>query len=148
MTDAKGRIIAIDYGNKRCGIAVTDPSQLIATALTTIEPKEVIPFLTVYTAKEKVEAIVIGEPRHMDNTLSGPLEAIENFVRSLERAFHAIKIKRIDERFTSKMAERSMIEGGLKKSKRKVKGTLDQISAVLILQDYLLQQVAIKERSS
>jgi putative Holliday junction resolvase len=148
MTGAKGRIIAIDYGNKRCGIAVTDPLQMIATALTTIEPKEVIPFLTVYIAKENVEAIVIGEPRHMDNTLSGPLEAIENFVRSLERAFHSVTIKRIDERFTSKMAERSMIEGGLKKSKRKVKGTLDQVSAVLILQDYLLQQVAIKERSS
>jgi len=148
MTQANTRIIAIDFGNKRCGIAVTDPLQLIATALITLEPKEVIPYLKKYLEKENVETIVVGEPKHLDNSLSGPIEAIENFVRSLQNAFSSIVVKRIDERFTSKIAARSMIEGGLKKSKRKDKGMLDQVSAVLILQDYLLQQVTIKDRNS
>jgi putative Holliday junction resolvase len=132
------RIMAIDYGSKRVGIAVTDPEQIIATGLTTVASKDVIDFLKKYVEKEAVTCIVVGEPKRMNNEPSDSARFIEPFVMHLKRSFPAIKIERMDERFTSKMAFQTMIDSGLKKKARQNKELVDEISATIILQSYLL----------
>lgn len=129
--------MAIDYGSKRVGIAVTDPLQIIANGLGTVHSKDVIQFLKDYMAKEKVDCIVVGEPKQMDNTQSDSSRFIEPFVKHLSRTFPDIKVERMDERFTSKMAFQTMIDSGLKKKDRQNKELVDQVSATIILQSYL-----------
>ncbi|MBS1651165.1 MAG: Holliday junction resolvase RuvX [Bacteroidetes bacterium] len=131
------RILAIDYGSKRVGIAVTDPLKIIATALTTIHSKDVIPFLKTYIEKENVESIVVGEPKTLDNKSSDSARFIDPFVTHLKRTFPLINTVRFDERFTSKLALNSMIESGASKKQRQNKSNIDVISAVILLQDYL-----------
>lgn len=131
------RIMAIDYGSKRVGIAVTDTLQLIATGLTTVHSKDVTEFLKKYVAKEPVACIVVGEPKRMNNQASESARFIDPFVVHLKRTFPTIKIDRWDERFTSKMAFQTMIDSGLKKKDRQNKELVDEISATIILQDYL-----------
>ncbi|WP_282031491.1 Holliday junction resolvase RuvX [Winogradskyella eximia] len=132
-----GRILAIDYGTKRTGIAVTDEMQIIASGLTTVDTKELLEFLKNYTTKEKVEKIVVGLPKQMDNTASESEVFIQKFLIQLAKAIPNIPVDRVDERFTSKMAFQSMIDSGLKKKQRKNKALIDEISATLILQSYL-----------
>jgi putative Holliday junction resolvase len=131
------RIMAIDYGSKRVGIAVTDSLQIIATGLTTVHSKDLIDFLKKYIEKEPVECIVVGEPKRMNNEASESARFIEPFVVHLKRTFPNIKIDRMDERFTSKMAFQTMIDGGLKKKARQNKELIDEISATIILQSYM-----------
>jgi putative holliday junction resolvase len=132
-----GRIMAIDYGTKRVGIAVTDPLQIIANGLTTIETRLTMDFLKGYLSKEKVDRIVVGEPKKMDNSATDATEMTENFVRQLKKKFPEVPIERMDERFTSKMAFQAMIDGGLKKKARQNKAMIDQVSATIILQSYM-----------
>lgn len=131
------RILAIDFGTKRTGIAVTDELQIIASGLTTVNTKELLKFLKDYTSKESVELFLVGEPKQMDNTASESEVYIMSFISKLEKALPNIPIKRVDERFTSKMAFQTMIDSGLKKNQRKNKALVDEISATLILQSYL-----------
>ncbi|AUP81073.1 Holliday junction resolvase RuvX [Flavivirga eckloniae] len=131
------RILAIDFGTKRTGIAVTDELQIIASGLTTVNTPELLKFLKNYTAKEQVELFLVGEPKQMDNTASESETYILPFIERLKKEFPNIPIKRIDERFTSKMAFQTMIDSGLKKNQRKNKALVDEISATLILQSYL-----------
>jgi len=131
------RVLAIDYGTVRTGIAVTDPQQIIATGLTTVPTKELFDFLTDYVKKEKVESIVIGEPKHMDNTPSQSAGAIEKFTEQLIIKLPGIPVYKVDERLTSRMAFQTMIDGGLKKKDRQNKGTVDMVSAALILQSFM-----------
>ncbi len=135
-----GRILAIDYGEKRTGIAVTDELQIIASGLTTVETKNIFSFLTDYLINEKVELFVVGEPKQMDNSESESEQFIRPFVEKLKSTFPEIPIKRVDERFTSKMAFQSMIDSGLKKKHRQNKALIDEISATIILQTYLEQK--------
>src|SRR5690606_39936810 len=116
-----GRILAIDYGLKRTGLAVTDELQIIASGLTTVATADLMAFLKEYTAKEPVELFLVGEPKQMDNTASESEKLINPFLKQLEKAFPAIPVKRVDERFTSKMPVQTRIESGLKKNKRKKK---------------------------
>jgi putative Holliday junction resolvase len=132
-----GRILAIDYGQKRAGIAVTDPLQLIANGLTTVHVKDVWEFLLNYLKSETVDCIVVGEPRTMQNQPSDAARFIEPFVARLRKTFPNLKIERMDERFTSKMAHDVMLTGGLKKLQRQNKSLVDTISATLILQSYM-----------
>jgi putative Holliday junction resolvase len=132
-----GRVIAIDYGQKRTGLAVTDELKIIANPLTTVHSKDVITFIKDYIAKENVECIVVGEPKQMNNTDSESAKFTEPFVRLLIRTFPTISIKRIDERFTSKMAFQTMIDAGLSKKARRNKELVDTISATIIFQSYL-----------
>ncbi len=132
-----GRILAIDYGSKRVGIAVTDTLQIIATGLTTVHSKDLIAYLEAYLAKEQVECIVVGEPKTLQNEASDSARYIEPFVTHLTRKFPNIKIARYDERFTSVLAHQAMLMGGLKRKDRANKDTVDMISATIILQDYL-----------
>src|SRR5574344_1659948 len=132
-----GRILAIDYGRKRCGIAVTDPLQLISTGLTTVSSSELLNFIVQYIQTEKVERFVVGLPKQMNNELSESMKYIEPFVQRLKRAFPDIPVEYYDERFTSKLAHRAMIDGGLKKTARQNKALVDEISAVIILQSYM-----------
>lgn len=132
-----GRILAIDYGRKRVGIAVTDELQLIANALTTIATKDIFTFLKKYINDEKVDCIVVGEPRQMNNEPSESSRFIEPFVKKLKSEFPVMEIVRVDERFTSKMAKQSILEAGLKKKDRQNKSLLDSVSATLILQSYM-----------
>lgn len=131
------RVLAIDFGTKRTGIAVTDELQIIASGLTTVDTKQLLQFLKDYTTKESVELFLVGEPKQMDNSASESEVHIANFIIKLEKTIPNIPIKRIDERFTSKMAFQTMIDSGLKKNQRKNKGLIDEISATLILQSYL-----------
>ena len=131
------RILAIDYGQKRVGLAVTDSEQIIASGLTTVHAKDVIDYLKQYVAKEKVSAFVVGEAKNLDNTPAESARFIEPFVRRLVKEFPDIPIYRVDERFTSKMAFQSMIDAGLKKKSRQNKALVDEISATIILQSYL-----------
>lgn len=131
------RILAIDYGLKRSGIAVTDELQIIASGLTTVATADLMAFLKEYTAKEPVELFLVGEPKQMDNTASESEKFIKPFLKQLEKAFPTIAVKRVDERFTSKMAFQTIIDSGLKKNQRKNKALVDEISATLILQSYL-----------
>jgi len=133
------RILAIDYGIKRTGIAVTDEFQIIASGLTTIPSETIIAFLKEYFAKEKVEKVIIGEPKQMNGQPSESAEIIEKFVIKFKSEFPLMKMERVDERFTSKMAFQTMIDSGLKKKQRQNKGLVDEIAATIMLQDYLLR---------
>lgn len=132
-----GRIIAIDYGRKRTGLAVTDPLQMIANGLTTVPSGEVVHYLVNYVAKEVVDLFVVGLPKQMNNEPSENMKYVEAFVAHLKRAIPSIPVQYYDERFTSVMAHQAMLSGGLKKKKRQEKGLVDEISAVIILQAYL-----------
>ncbi len=131
------RIICIDYGGKRTGLAVTDPLQIIATALTTVETKELIPFLKKYFLQEQVELILIGEPLNLDDTATHATPLVKQAIVRLKKEFPTIPIQTVDERYTSKMASRAMVEMGMKKKDRRVKGNIDQIAATIMLQEYL-----------
>lgn len=134
------RIMAFDYGTKRVGIAVTDPLQLIATALDTVHAKDVLHYVKTYLSRETVVAFVVGMPRQVDGTESESAQHVRGFVRSLRRTFPTIPINTIDERFTSKMASTSISQSGMAKKKRQDKSLVDRVSAVLILQSYLEQR--------
>ena len=131
------RILAIDYGTKRTGIAVTDELQIIASGLTTVPTKELLDFLEKYFSKEEVELVLIGEPKQMDNSASQSEAGIQEFLKKFTEKFPGKELKRVDERFTSKMAFQTMIDSGLKKKQRQNKGLIDEISATIILQSYL-----------
>ena len=131
------RILALDYGKVRTGIAVTDELQLIASGLITVETKDLISFLADYINNEPVELFVVGLPKQMDNTQSESEDLIQTFLKKLSNKFPAIPIERQDERFTSKMAFQSMLDSGMEKKKRQDKSLVDEISATLILQAYL-----------
>jgi putative holliday junction resolvase len=132
-----GRIMAIDYGQKRAGIAVTDEGRIIATGLTTVHVKDLMDFLKNYLVQEKVDCIVVGEPLDMKNQASDASRFIEPFVKHLKKQFPEIVVDRMDERFTSHMALKAMIDGGVKKKARQNKALVDTISATLILQSYM-----------
>ena len=132
-----GRLLAIDYGSKRTGIAVTDELQIIASGLTTVDTKTLMIFLKSYTTKESVDLILIGLPKQMNNELSESEPLILKFIKILAKEFPDMPIQRVDERFTSKMAFQTMIDSGLNKKQRKNKSLVDEISATLILQSYL-----------
>ena len=132
-----GRIVAIDYGRKRTGVAVTDTLQLIANGLATVLSGELVKFLTDYVAREPVERVVVGLPKQMNNELSENMKYVKAFVAQLKRALPDVPVEYYDERFTSVLAHKAMLEGGLKKKKRQEKGLVDEISAVIILQSYL-----------
>lgn len=131
------RLLAIDYGTKRTGIAVTDEMQLIASGLTTVATDKLLLFLKKYFAEENVELVIIGEPKQKDGSHSNVEEDIRKFIQNFLIEFSEMKIDRIDERFTSKMAFQTMIDSGLKKKQRQNKELIDEISATIILQDYL-----------
>ena len=131
------RILAIDYGLKRTGIAVTDPMQIIATALETVETSQLIYFLKKYFEKEQVSEMVIGMPKRLDNTDSDTAAAVRKFIGLFKQNFPQTPITEVDERFTSSLALDAMISGGMKKKDRQVKGNVDKISATLILQNYM-----------
>ncbi len=132
------RILSIDYGKKRTGVAVTDPMQLIANGLTTVDTKDLFDFLSQYVMKEKVERIIIGKPIQMNARPSENMARIENFVGRWRNAYPAIPLEYYDERFTSVLAHRAILEGGVKKkTRRENKGLVDEVSATIILQDYM-----------
>lgn len=134
-----GRIIAFDYGSKRIGIAVTDPLQIIATGLTSLHSKDVIEFLKKYLAKEEVSSFVVGIPKKLNNTKTHSTKLVETFINLLNKNFPDIPIKRVDERFTSKIAQQAILMSGVKKKDRRSKKHLDETSAIIILQSYLEQ---------
>jgi len=135
------RILAIDYGQKRTGIAVTDDLQIIGSGLTTIPSETVIAFLKDYFAKENVAKVLIGEPKQMNGQPSESAPIIEAFVVKFKTAFPDMQLERVDERFTSKMAFQTMIDSGLKKKQRQNKALIDEISATIMLQDYLSRKM-------
>ncbi len=132
-----GRILAIDYGKKRTGIAVTDPLRIIATPLETVLTSDLIKFLTTYLGKEPVDEFVVGMPKTLLNEDSEIAPLVRIFVEELKKTFPEKKIHLADERFTSRMAMQAMIDGGMKKKDRQVKGNVDKISATIILQSFL-----------
>ena len=131
------RVMALDYGVKRTGIAVTDELQMIASGLTTIDTPSLLNFLEDYFKKEKVETVVVGEPKQKDNSASQSEVFIAEFLKKFTEKFPEMKLVRVDERFTSKMAFQTMIDSGLKKKKRQNKALVDEVSATIILQPYL-----------
>ena len=131
------RILAIDYGGKRTGLAVTDPMQIIATGLITIESKELIPFLKKYFLAETVELIIIGLPVNWDESDTHGTPLVKAAIKKLEKEFPNIPLKTVDERYTSKMAKDAMLQMGMKKKDRRIKGNVDIIAATIILQEYL-----------
>ena len=131
------RILAIDYGTKRTGLAVTDELQIIASGLTTVRTHDLFDYLSQYFLKENVELVVLGEPKQVDGNLSKNEEHIQQFLNRFKKLFPQMPVKRIDERFTSKMAFQTMIDSGLKKKQRQDKALIDEISATIILQTYL-----------
>ncbi len=135
------RLLAIDFGTKRTGIAITDVYQMIASGLTTVDTKELLTFLKDYCSKEKVELFVIGEPKQMNNTVSESEASILAFINKLTKAIPHIPIARVDERFTSKMAFQTMIDSGLTKTQRRNKALVDEISATIILQSYMASKI-------
>lgn len=132
-----GRIIGIDYGLKRVGLAVTDPLNIFAQGLTTVENKQLISFLKSYFEKESVDTIVVGYPLNMDGTATHATHAVEELIIKLEKNFPDVSVVKEDERYTSKMAVKTMVDGGVKKKKRRDKSLIDKVSATLILQSYL-----------
>ncbi len=132
-----GRIIAVDYGTKRTGLATTDPLQIIASPLNTIPTHQLITYLLSYCQHEETEAFVVGMPKNLDNTDTNATKAVETFVRKLKKAFPDHPVHLHDERFTSKMALRAMIDGGTTKKYRRQKENIDKISATIILQSFL-----------
>lgn len=131
------RIICIDYGLKRTGIAVTDPLQIIATGVTTIESKQLISFLKDYFAKEQVEKILIGEPKNWNETDTHATPLVHKAIKEIKKFFPQIPLETVDERYTSKMAKDAMLEMGLKKIQRRNKALVDEIAATIMLQEYL-----------
>ena len=131
------RIICIDYGGKRCGLAVTDPLQIIATALTTVDTKDLFTFLADYFKKEPVELILIGEPLNLDNTPTDATPLVKKAIIDLGKKFPTIPIQTVDERYSSKNAVRAMVEMGMKKIDRRDKKTIDRVAATMLLQEYL-----------
>lgn len=131
------RILAIDFGLKRTGIAVTDPLQIIAQGLTTVESPKLIDFLKDYISKEPVELIIVGDPKNFDDTETHATPLVREAIKKIEKAFPLIPLRTIDERFTSKMASRAMIDMGMKKKQRRNKALVDEISATILLQEYL-----------
>ncbi len=132
-----GRILAIDYGKKRVGLAVTDPLQIIANKLTTVSSNEITKFLTEYFAKENVEKVIIGYPLQLNNQPSESIRYINPFLVNFQKTFPNMPIEQVDERFTSKLAFQTMIDAGLKKKDRQNKETIDAVSATIMLQSYL-----------
>jgi len=132
-----GRILAVDYGSKRVGLAVTDELQLIANPLTTVHSKDIFTFLKAYMLREPVDCIVVGEPRQMNNKPSESVLVIESFVKHLHKEFPDIPVERVDERFTSKMATDSIRESGVNRKRRQDKALVDTVSATLILQSFM-----------
>jgi|SRR5450432_850035 len=133
------RILAIDYGLKRTGIAVTDPLQIIASALTTIESARIFTFLEEYLKRETVELILIGDPRNLDDSPTDITGDVQRIIGIMRKKFPAILIKTVDERYTSLMASRAIVIMGMKKSRRREKGIVDQMAATMMLQEYLLK---------
>jgi putative Holliday junction resolvase len=131
------RILCIDYGLKRTGIAVTDPLQIIATGLTTVNSPDLISFLKKYFQQENVESIVIGEPKNLDDSDTHATPLVREIIKKLEKEFPLIPIKMVDERFTSKMAKQAMLDMGMKKKDRRNKRTVDEIAATIMLQEYM-----------
>ena len=140
-----GRIVGIDYGRKRIGLAVTDPLKIIATPLTTLNPAEFESFMKKYMDSETVDCFVIGYPRELDNSPSGSVKDLTPFLTRLKRVFPEIPVHKVDERFTSVIAQKAIIEGGVKKEARRDKGLVDKVSATLILQSYL-ENSSVKNR--
>jgi putative Holliday junction resolvase len=132
-----GRIVALDYGNKRSGVAVTDPGQRIASPLTTVATHDLMHFLQDYLEQEEVDLLVVGHPRQMDFSDSESMKQIRYFVQAFKKRFTRIPVEWFDERFTSKMAMDALVAGGMKQTGRRVKGNLDKVSAALLLQSYL-----------
>lgn len=132
-----GRILSIDYGKKRTGLAVTDPLRIIATGLTTVETPKLMAFLKAYIVKEGVEEVIIGMPTNMDDSDTHATPLVRNFIVQFKKAFPAIAITEVDERFTSKMATRAMLDMGLKKKQRQNKSLVDEIAATIMLQEYM-----------
>jgi putative Holliday junction resolvase len=132
-----GRILAIDYGTKRTGVAVTDPGQRIASPLDTIATHELMKYLESYFGNEEVEVLVVGQPRKLDRSESESMKPLRYFVQAFRKRFPEIWVEWMDERFTSRMAVEAMVEGGMKRSDRKVKGNVDKVSASIILQSWL-----------
>ena len=133
------RILSIDYGGKRTGLAVTDPLQIIATGLETIESKELIPWLKKYVAQEDVELIIIGLPKNWDESDTHGTPLVEAAIKKIQKEFPAMPLKTVDERYSSKMAKDAMLEMGMKKKDRRDKKNVDLIAATIILQEYLGQ---------
>ncbi|MEI8005737.1 MAG: Holliday junction resolvase RuvX [Bacteroidota bacterium] len=140
-----GRILAIDYGRKRCGLAVTDELKMIATSLKTVPSGELLQFLRTYVSGNPVECFVVGEPKQMDNTPSESERFIEPFLKQLTHAFPGIRVARVDERFTSVIASRAILESGIKKMARRDKSLVDAVSANLILQSFMESERIRKE---
>jgi putative Holliday junction resolvase len=132
-----GRILAIDYGSRRTGIAVTDPGQVIASPLDTVATHELMHYLESYFSGENVDLLVVGQPRRLDNSESEVLKQIRFFIQAFKKRFSGIRVEWVDERFTSSMAAEALREGGMKKSDRRLKGNVDKVSAALILQSFL-----------
>lgn len=132
-----GRVLAIDYGGKRTGIAVTDPLRIIASALTTIETHKLLAFLKDYFGKETVDEVIIGMPVNWDDTATHATPLVKGFIKTFKKTFPEKPITEVDERYTSKMATRAMVEMGMKKKQRQDKGMVDQIAATIMLQEYL-----------
>ena len=132
-----GRILSIDYGGKRTGLAVTDPLKIIATALGTVDTPKLMPFLKDYFARETVEKVIIGMPVNWDDTATHATPLVENFMKAFGKQFPQIPIETVDERYTSKMASQAMIDMGMKKKQRQDKRMVDQIAATIMLQEYM-----------
>lgn len=135
------RIICIDYGGKRTGLAVTDPLQIIANGLTTVDSKTLIPFLKKYFEQEQVELILIGEPKNLDDSDTHATPLVAQCIKELNKHFPHLPVKKVDERYTSKLAVQSMVQSGMKKKDRRNKALIDEISATIMLQEYLQHNV-------
>lgn len=131
------RILSIDYGGKRTGLAVTDPLKIIATGLCTVETPKLLSFLKDYFSKEQVELVIIGMPVNWDDSATHATPLVQKFIKEFQKKFPSIPIKEVDERFTSKLASRAMLQMGLKKKQRQNKAMLDEIAATIMLQEYL-----------
>jgi len=134
------RILCIDYGLKRTGVAVTDPLKIIASGLTALDTKDVLPFLKNYFQQEQVELILLGEPKNLDDTDTHATSLVNEFQKKLQKEFPSIPVEKIDERYTSKMAVRAMLVMGMKKKDRRNKKNVDEIAATIMLQEYLAQR--------
>ncbi len=132
-----GRLLGIDFGTKRVGVAETDDLKIISSPLTTIHSKDIVQFILTYAEKHKLDAVVVGEPKNLDTSNTHSTKQVQQFITHLKKKISPIKVIAEDERFTSKMASKAMIMGGVKKSKRREKGNLDKVSASIILQSYL-----------
>jgi putative Holliday junction resolvase len=131
------RILSIDYGRKRTGLAVSDPLQIIASGLATVESRQLIPYLKEYFQKEQVELIIIGEPKNLDDSDTHATPLVEAFIKQLQKHFPQIPVEKVDERFTSKMAKDAMLDMGLKKMQRRNKALVDEIAATILLQEFM-----------